>query len=171
MRRRSRRQQNLPPEPIEEVDDINDDIPPAVDINNDIPPAVVIHSQIQDPIESGPNSNEEKKSDVDCVPNDQIPDNVDDDWIGFDKTGRYIITSDGTIHIDAAYATSNLPDAETRNKKYHNHKKYVIKNVCTTVLTRSVAVLHKILFCCNRRLRWYHELIQHLFYIQQMQRD
>ena len=138
-RRRSRRLQGLEansvpdPEPVIESPDASN-LPPEIMIHpdaSDLPPEVTIYPDLEDPDEANDEPQEEKQQAVSpTVPSDQIPDDVDDDWSGWDTTHNYIIDADGVILVDFRYGASTATTPAQKNKKYHNHKRYAKENVC-----------------------------------------
>ena len=74
-----------------------------------------------------PDQEEQKQT---HVPTNQIPDNIPEGGYGYDTTGQKLIRSDGRIIYDQYLLYSDLISDRQRNKKYHDHKKYLINQVC-----------------------------------------
>ena len=103
--------------------------PDPINPPNDLAPSVIVESDadLPDNQQQQPESKQQVKTHVD---EDMIPSDVDDDWTGYDTSGLYVIRSDGEIIYDHSFARSGLYDANQRNKRYNQHKRYVVKQVC-----------------------------------------
>eukprot|EP01084_Bolivina_argentea_P260569 440074_1 len=86
---------------------------------------------------------EEQEEQEECkVPLNNIPNNINEDWVGYDTTHNFIIDNSGRILIDHTLGQSANKTADWRNKKYHQHKKYVDKQTKKMISkSRSLTVL------------------------------